>query len=242
MAKIARKNQKRFGSTATLSQVGKFGSLAAGSPANTLDPEEIQSLSNYLGGWFSAILGNNSPAIEDMNALCFLFAYQLTYLFQSGIPEWNTSAIYYIGSLVLSGSTVFQSLTDDNTGNNPATDATNWTLAFSSTTAKFTLEDATVPYENISGPSYQAKPFKLAKVFISMLDTGSTGSTVIQMNVWRGGVLSASARASLAANAGKPGGSQASLGSTLDLQVGDLVTVDVISAAGGTPASLSVQF
>lgn len=129
MAKLTRKNQLIFGSTAGTDQLAEFGSLAAGSPVRfngaSADPDVIQSLANYLEGWFGAIIGENSPAVEDMNALCFLFAYQLTYLFQAGVAEWNTAAIYYKGSQVNSGGLTYTSLTDSNTGN-AVTDATKW--------------------------------------------------------------------------------------------------------------------
>lgn len=127
MAKIVRKNQKIFGSSAGAAQLGKFGSLAAGSAATTTDPEEVQSLSNYLVGWYGAVIGGNAPCIEDMNGLCFLFAYQLAYLFQAGIPEWNAQTSYYIGSLVNSSGQIYISKTDDNL-NNAVTDSANWQL------------------------------------------------------------------------------------------------------------------
>lgn len=125
MAKITRKNAKIFGSSAGPNQIGKFGSLAAGSVAYTTDPEVIQELSNYLTGWFGAVVGANSPAIEDMNALCYLFAYQIAYLMQTGVPEWNDETTYYIGSMVTDSSQIYVSLTDDNL-NNPVSDTVNW--------------------------------------------------------------------------------------------------------------------
>lgn len=126
MAKIIRKNMKIFGEVAPANQIAEFGSLAAGSPAFSTDPEDIQSLGNYLGGWSSAILGSNSPALEDMNALHYLFAYQLSYLFQSGTAEWNTDTTYYIGSLVSVLGVQYVSITDDNIGNDPTSDEDNW--------------------------------------------------------------------------------------------------------------------
>ncbi len=127
MAKIARKSQKIFASTAGPQQLGIYGSLAAGLPAYSTDPETIQSLPEYLTGWFGAVLGNNSPAIEDMNSLCYLFAYQLAYTMQAGIPEWDDGTTYYIGSLVMVSGEVYVSLTDDNL-NNLVTNQTNWAL------------------------------------------------------------------------------------------------------------------
>ena len=125
MAKIIRKVQKIFGSAAGPSQRGVFGSKAAGSPAFSTDPETIQSLSNYLGGWFTAVIGGNAPCIEDMNALQFLNSYQLAYLMQAGVPEWEAGTSYYIGSLVNDSGTLYRSLVDDNLGN-AVSDTSKW--------------------------------------------------------------------------------------------------------------------
>jgi hypothetical protein len=67
------------------------------------DPAVIQALSNYQGGWSSAVVGNNSPAIEDENSLAYLWAYQLGYIMQEGVPEWDSGTPYYAGSLAQNG-------------------------------------------------------------------------------------------------------------------------------------------
>jgi hypothetical protein len=127
MSKLARAYMKVFGENASQTQFGVFGSFAAGSAAKSKDPEMIQSLPNYLDGWFGAVVGGFSPSIEDMNALCYLFAYQLAYIMQSGVPEWNADTVYYTGSFVSTSSGgLFVSTSNNNTGNNPATDSTNW--------------------------------------------------------------------------------------------------------------------
>lgn len=129
MPKITRANQKIFGSLSGANEIATFGSLAAGSPAFTVDPDVIQSLNNYLGGWFSAVIGANSPAIEDMNAICFLFARQLAYLYQTGVPEWNASTVYYTGSLATDSSgMIYVSLINDNT-NGALSDPSKWRSA-----------------------------------------------------------------------------------------------------------------
>lgn len=126
MSKILRKPQKIFGSGAGLNQISKFGSLYAGTPEFTTDPELVQSYSNYLTGWFGAAIGGNSPAIEDMNALFFLYAYQLAYTMQTGVPEWDSQTTYYIGSVANDGSgNLFVSITNNNL-NNLLTDDANW--------------------------------------------------------------------------------------------------------------------
>jgi len=129
MAKIARIYQKPFGSSAPSAGskgcIGKFGSLAAGTPTGSTDPSVIQALGAWANGWLSAILGDNGPAIEDMNGLFFVAFYQIGYLLQQGIPEWDTTTVYYIGSLVNNGGVIYQSIVDNNSGN-ALTDGTKW--------------------------------------------------------------------------------------------------------------------
>ena len=129
MAKLTRYTQQVFGSTAGTAQMAEFGSLAAGTPltysGTTITPAIVQALSQYLSGWLSAVIGSNSPAIEDMNALCYLFAYQLAYGFEMGIAEWDSATTYYIGSMVNSAGTIYASLINANL-NNAVTNGTDW--------------------------------------------------------------------------------------------------------------------
>jgi hypothetical protein len=130
MSRLTRYTQKIFGSNASANQMAQYGSLAASAPmlysGSTITPTIVQSLGEYLDGWFSAVIAQNSPAIEDMNALFYLFAYQLTYLMQVGIPEWDSGTTYYTGDIVQSSGVIYASLTNSNL-NNAITDGTNWT-------------------------------------------------------------------------------------------------------------------
>lgn len=126
--KIPRVFQKIFGSTAPSSgkgAIGVFGSLAAGSPALSTNLTTVQGLSAWLDGWASAIIGNNSPAIEDMTATFYVITTQLAYLMQQGVAEWDASTTYYQGSMINSAGIIYVSLTDGNT-NNAVTNTTNW--------------------------------------------------------------------------------------------------------------------
>ena len=136
MAKLGRYLQKVFGSTASTNQIAQFGSLANGTPARysgtTIDPSLCQNLSRYSSGWFASVVGSNSPAIEDMNALHYLFSFQLAYLMQQGIAEYDGSTTYYTGSIVQgagayggSSGMLFLSRIDNNSGN-ALTDTTKW--------------------------------------------------------------------------------------------------------------------
>ena len=127
MAKITKKAQKTFGGGLTATNnIAQFGSLKAGSPAYSLDPDTIQSLSAYDNGWAAAVVNNNAPALQDVNALDFLFSRQLSYLMQAGIAEWDAATTYYIGSVVNDGyGNLYYSIADTNL-NNAVTDATKW--------------------------------------------------------------------------------------------------------------------
>lgn len=135
MAKILRKLQKIFaGSVSASGNIAQFGSLAAGSPAYSNDPDAIQT-PEYLLGWQAATVGNNSPALQDDNALNYLFSRQLAYIFQAGIPEYDAGTEYHQYSLCQSGGNVYQSITNNNTGN-PVTDTNNWLIVLRPTTAQ----------------------------------------------------------------------------------------------------------
>lgn len=131
MSKLTRKDQKIFGETAGGESISVFGSLAANNPAYSTDPDQIQS-AEYSGGWESAVIGQASPAMEDRNALDYLFSRQLSYLYQTGIPAYSATDTYYKGSIVSFYSTeddalkLYYSIVDDNTGNS-LEDATKWT-------------------------------------------------------------------------------------------------------------------
>lgn len=126
MAKILRKIQKIFGVNASTNEVGQFGSYAAGAPAYTKDPDVIQALSQYESGWVAATPNNSNPAVQDMNAVNYLFAYQLAYIMQSGVPEWNAQTTYYTGGFVSDGlGAIYASIINDNL-NQPLSDITKW--------------------------------------------------------------------------------------------------------------------
>lgn len=109
MSKLTRVLQRLFASTSGSTQIGVFGSLAAGSPQYAgSDALAVQALPNFEAGWPGAVVGGNSPAIEDLNALCYLYGYQLAYLFQQGIPEYDGSTVYYFASVFQSGGSFYQ--------------------------------------------------------------------------------------------------------------------------------------
>lgn len=126
MAKILRALQKVFGDNVVATDnIAQFGSLKAGAPQFSKDPSVIQGLNAYLEGWKSAVVNNNAPALQDENALHYLWSRQLAYLFQAGIPEYDTATEYHLGSFVQDGGVIYRSLQNTNE-NHSLTDGAWW--------------------------------------------------------------------------------------------------------------------
>ena len=125
---LPRVTQKIFGGN-TETNIGQFGSAKNGSPTRTGDIEQIQALSAWGEGWNAAVTGERDyPPLEEMTGVQKVFSQQLAYYFQKGFPEWDAATTYFknVSFCQLDGI-VYQSLTDNNTGNNPSTDSANWT-------------------------------------------------------------------------------------------------------------------
>lgn len=129
MAAIPRAYQKLFAGNYASAPTGSlpvFGSLAASSVAWAADVPGITSLPAWLGGWSPAVVGTDSPALEDFNSIFYVAFLQLAYLFQAGIPEWDSQTTYYnLKSFATSGGAIYQSLQDNNT-NNAVTNPSYW--------------------------------------------------------------------------------------------------------------------
>jgi hypothetical protein len=134
MPAIPRAYQKIFAgnySSAPTGSLPVFGSLAASAIAWADDIPTITSLPAWMGGWAGAVVGTESPALEDFNALGYVVTSQLAYLFQAGIPEYDPSTTYYnLISFCTRAGVLYQSIQDNNTGNAPP-DSSYWRVAFS---------------------------------------------------------------------------------------------------------------
>lgn len=121
MAKILRTKQEIFAQQAGSRQITAFGTAKTDTPEYTTDLTQIQN-TNFLQGWYSAVLPDKAPYEEDTNALFYAITKQLAYLFQEGIAEYDANTEYCIGSLVksvdnLGKITLYKSVVDNNTGN-----------------------------------------------------------------------------------------------------------------------------
>ncbi len=136
MAKLERKHQRIYGEDAHDDELGVIGSRAAEAPDNTRDIERMQSLREYLEGYFSMTIVNKDtrlPASEDLNSLFHLTTRQIAYLMQAGIPEWNAETEYYVNSFVQFEGEVYRAIrgtdADVNIGNAPPS-ASFWDKPF----------------------------------------------------------------------------------------------------------------
>jgi hypothetical protein len=141
MGKLTRVFQNLFGLNAGSQDCGEFGSFAAGSPEYVPNPtqnvgqlqtQDGSSVAAFLVGFAAAIEANDNPALEDMNSLFVIAFYQLCYLMQQGIAEYDGTTIYFMGSVVAVSGIQYVCI-NDNSGagisNEPVTDSTYWDLA-----------------------------------------------------------------------------------------------------------------
>lgn len=126
--KLPRVTAKIFASNAAEDDIGQYGSALAGNKVLTSDISEIQALPAYETGWRGAVLSTrNYPTLQEMNGLQKTFSQQIAYLLETGLPEWDENTTYWANtSFCQFDGKIYQSLTDNNIGNNPTTDTTNW--------------------------------------------------------------------------------------------------------------------
>ena len=123
---LPRVTQKIFAEN-TETNIGQFGSAKNGSPFRTGDIQQIQALTAWGEGWDAAVISDrNYPPLEEMTGVQKVFSQQIAYILQKGMPEWDSGTTYFQNDMCRVGSMFYYSKTDNNTGNNPETDTTNW--------------------------------------------------------------------------------------------------------------------
>jgi len=99
---------------------------------DTVQSDDIDDNLNtdFKLGW--EIVGvNDNPTKQDFNALAFTISNLLSYLYQQGVAEWNTTQEYFENSYCVgSDGKLYRAKTGTsgtpNIGNNPTTDSVNW--------------------------------------------------------------------------------------------------------------------
>lgn len=154
MAKIPRITQKIFAENAGSNEVTAFGTAKNGDDAEyTKDVSKIQTEA-FTQGWEPALLTDDAPFMEDMNAVLLAQSQQIAYQFQEGIAEWDNQTTYYKFSIVKKVINeelkLFYSLTDDNIGNDPEQDTfgTNWKELSLGGEAQYKIGDPIITFSN----------------------------------------------------------------------------------------------
>lgn len=268
MPAIPRHTQKIFGQSLTPSgNVAVYGSLAAGAPAypaTTDDLTTIQS-SAWLLGLNSALIGNRSPALEDLNGLFVVLSQQIAYLLQNGIAEWDATTTYYVGNLARIPGTavVCTSLTNNNVGNNPASNTNDWSASGSSYPAVATTGGAQAvavdgvghtiqfnstqyaPFGNYNAGTYRyTAPAPGAYLLTANLQVDNVSGTAATMELSLTAVKNGStiARAAGTSVASPPGGRwYPKLGTTIVLAAGDTVEIQLTATDAVNSGSVTVS-
>lgn len=130
MAKIPRKTQKIFGSSAGATGITEYGSPASGTPVYDTDLDNIQTVVWGTGWSGAALAGTEIPTFQDFNAIHFVATNQIGYLLQEGIAEYDAGTEYHTNSIVKKTGTyeIYGSKVNANTGNAlpAAVDDANW--------------------------------------------------------------------------------------------------------------------
>ena len=217
-SKIERRTASIFcgGLSAGSDQVEQFGSkVVTGTPNYSVDPAVIQELSAWADGWKPALNAtNNSEYLQDRNAVDLVASYQIAYLLQQGVAEWDVSTPYFTNSVVQYGGAFYKSLLDNNTGNEPDTSPTDW----------FSMNSQPTQTVLTSGSGTYTPPAGCVFISVRMVGggggaTGNGGNTTLGTFTAGGGVTGPSGAGGTATGGtlnipGAPGGASGQGGSS----------------------------
>ena len=136
MTKYTRITGKVFGSSADPTgsvdptigaTIGQFGSALAGTYNGTSDVATIQGLSAWQDGFIGAVTPNTQfPPLPEMTGFGKVLSYQLCYLLQQGVAEYDSGTTYYDGNWVSYNKALYVAK-QDNFSNQLPTNTTYWT-------------------------------------------------------------------------------------------------------------------
>lgn len=125
MAEIERKYQKIFcGALSPNGNIAKYGSYKSGNKSYSDDLDQIQT-NSWLNGLIGSVNPSKAPYLQDFNAIFYTITKQLAYMFQAGIPQWNSETEYFAGKSFVRHNTDIYIALQNNTNKLP-TDADYW--------------------------------------------------------------------------------------------------------------------
>lgn len=182
MPKIVRKAAKIFGVNAGAEEIGQVGALRNGAPTYSKDPDVIQALANFTDGWFGIAMGDNSPAMEDMNGIQYVFGYQIAYLLQNAGAEWNAGTEYFINSICAFNGQLMVSLQDSNLNNNPGSSHAHW-ATLGNRVKNINADYTVLPNDDMLRVSALGLPMNLATITLPSCAATPVGRKITIKNV-----------------------------------------------------------
>lgn len=172
MAKITRKTAYIFAENAASNDVEQFASKQqTGTPNYTSDPAIIQALSAWGDGWSQALNPtNNSEYKQDRNGVDLVATYQIAYILQQGIAEWDSGTTYYEYSFVSYNGQIYISTANDNLNNTPGSSSQWQQMLFASSTAQPTRTVLT------SGSGTYTPPSGCVRIYARLVGGGGGGA------------------------------------------------------------------
>ena len=189
MAKLPRTTQKIFAKNAAAGQVTTFGSIKDGSPVYSTSAGDIMN-SNFEDGWSAAVEDDYAPYRQDRNGVDTAVTQQLAYLFQEGIPEYDSGTVYYKGSICKvtdgTGVKIYKSIYDNHSA--AVTNTNRWHLILNVDSTN-TIVSPSISSPTISGGSMSngtfANPTFSGTVNVPLASaSGSTDSTIAASIGW----------------------------------------------------------
>lgn len=123
---LDRKYQKIFGGSLTpTGNISVYGTKKEGNVSYSDNLDLIQS-NNWLLGMIGGTSSDKAPYLQDLNGIFYAITKQLAYIFQAGIPEWESQTEYFANkSFVSYGGNIYIAL-QDNTNKQPNTELAYW--------------------------------------------------------------------------------------------------------------------
>lgn len=123
---LDRKYQKIFGGSLTpTGNISVYGTKKEGNVSYSDNLDVIQS-NNWLLGMIGGTSSDKAPYLQDLNGIFYTITKQLAYIFQAGIPEWESQTEYFANkSFVSYGGNIYIAL-QDNTNKQPNTELAYW--------------------------------------------------------------------------------------------------------------------
>ena len=190
MAEVTSAELKILGRDGTSDNFGKVGSARAGSAVNTKVISTIQALAAWVNGLQDAVnTTKKAPYIEELNSIFYVITWNLLHVLEKGIPEWETTRIYYTGDIVKKNATfeLYGSLGDSNSGNAlpSQVDDANWQylglLGDIKGKATAAMQEAGTDTSHAVTPSVQQRHPSAAKAWVCF--DGSDGTIKSSYNV-----------------------------------------------------------